>query len=108
MDHNGPTEGRIDSLDLFEELEHADGREWNSKVRPAGEMELGDQSGSFGVVIGLLDTKQRIITFNNLTTKKKQTKEINVHDSASFFHMNREPEKPLLKLTYCTQNLRMV
>lgn len=56
MDHNWPREWWIDRLDLFEELEHADGRERNSKVGPAGEVELGDQSGSLGIITGLLDT----------------------------------------------------
>lgn len=58
MDHNGPSEGRIDSLDLFEELEHADGREGNAEVGPAGEVELGDRSGSLGSITGLLNTKK--------------------------------------------------
>lgn len=54
MDHDGPREGWIDHLDLFEELEHADGGERNSKVGPAGEVELGDQPGSLSDIAGLL------------------------------------------------------
>lgn len=55
MDQDRPGEGRVDRLDLLQELEHADRRERNSKVGPAGEVELGDQSGGFGVVTGLLN-----------------------------------------------------
>lgn len=54
MDHNGPGEGRVDCLHLLEELEHADGGEGHSEVRPAGEVELGDLPGSFGGITGLL------------------------------------------------------
>ncbi|TNN73900.1 hypothetical protein EYF80_015917 [Liparis tanakae] len=54
VDHDRPGEGWIDHLDFFEELEHADGGEGNSKVRPAGEVQLGDQPGSLSSIAGLL------------------------------------------------------
>ena len=54
VDHNRPREGWIDHLDLFEELQHADGGERNSKVGPAGEVELGDEPGSLSSIAGLL------------------------------------------------------
>lgn len=56
VDHDGPGEGGIHRLDLFEELEHADGREGNSEVRPAGEVELSDQTWGLRGVAGLLQT----------------------------------------------------
>lgn len=66
MDRNGPSKSWIDGLDLFEELQHADGRERNSKVRPAGEVELGDRSGGLGCLAGLLDTNgNEKTTFTN-------------------------------------------
>lgn len=53
---DGPGERRVDSLHLLQELKHSDGREGNSKVRPAGEVELRDQPRSFVVAVaGLLD-----------------------------------------------------
>lgn len=70
VDHNGPRESWIDGLDLFEELQHADGRERNSEVRPAGEVELGDRSGSLGRIAGLLDTnRSKNTTFMNAGTR---------------------------------------
>lgn len=54
VDHNRPREGGIDHLDLFEEFEHADGGERNSKVGPAGEVKLGDEPGSLSSITGLL------------------------------------------------------
>ena len=59
VDHDRPREGWIDRLDLFEELEHADGGERNSKVGPAGEVELGDQPGSLGGIAGLLHRRHK-------------------------------------------------
>lgn len=55
VDQDRPGEGWIDRLDLLQELEHADWRERNSKVGPAGEVELGERSGGFGVVTCLLN-----------------------------------------------------
>ena len=53
--HNsGSSIGWVDSLDLLEEFQHADGREWHPKVWPAGEVELGDQPGSSGTIAALL------------------------------------------------------
>lgn len=52
---DGPGERRVDRLHLLQELEHSDGREGNSKVGPAGEVELRDQPRSFVVAVaGLL------------------------------------------------------
>lgn len=70
MDHNRPSEGGIDHLDLFEEFEHADGGERNSKVGPAGEVELGDRPGSLGGIAGLLcsDTNTSRTQLTVLTT----------------------------------------
>lgn len=57
---DGSRERRIDRLHLLQELEHSDGREGNSKVGPAGEVELRDQSGSFVVAVaGLLNDQTR-------------------------------------------------
>lgn len=61
MDHNRPSEGWIDHFDLLEEFEHADGGERNSKVRPAGEVELGDRAGSLGSIAGLLHGDTNIV-----------------------------------------------
>lgn len=53
---DGSREGRVDRLHLLQELEHSDGREGNSEVGPAGEVELRDQSGSFAAAVtGLLN-----------------------------------------------------
>lgn len=54
MNNNGSSIGWIDSLDLLEEFQHADGREWHPEVWPAGEVELGDQAGSSGTIAALL------------------------------------------------------
>jgi len=43
VDHDGPGVLGVVVLDLLEELEHADGRERHAEVRPAGEVELGDE-----------------------------------------------------------------
>lgn len=54
MNHNRSREGWIHCLDLFEELEHADGREGNSEIRPTSEVKLGHQPGSLAGITGLL------------------------------------------------------
>lgn len=54
MHNNGPSVGRVDSLDLLEEFQHADGREGHPEVWPAGEVELGDQAGGSGTIAALL------------------------------------------------------
>lgn len=69
VDRYGPSERWIDGLDLFEELQHADGRERNSKVRPAGEMELGDRSGGLGCLAGLLETETQRLQMEGETAK---------------------------------------
>lgn len=61
MDHNRPSEGWIDHFDLLEEFEHANGGERNSKVRPAGEVELGDWPGSLCSIAGLLHRDTNIV-----------------------------------------------
>lgn len=43
MDHDRASVLGVAGLDLLEELEHADGREGDAKVWPAGEVELGHQ-----------------------------------------------------------------
>jgi len=68
VDHYRPGEGWIHCLDFFEELEHTDGGEGNSKVRPAGEVKLGDQTGSLGSITGLLYTD----TIRNRSVKNNQ------------------------------------
>lgn len=70
MNHNRPRKRRVDRLDLFEELEHADGGERNSKIRPAGKVKLSDKPGSLSNVASLLlgdknkawEHKQKFIT----------------------------------------------
>lgn len=58
---DGSGEGRVDRLHLLQELEHSDGREGNSEVGPAGEVELRDQSGSFAAAVaGLLNDQTQI------------------------------------------------
>ena len=52
--NNGSSVGRIDSLDLLEEFQHAYGRERHPEVWPAGEVELSDQPRSPGTVGALL------------------------------------------------------
>lgn len=52
--HDGPGVRGVHLLHLLQELEHADGREGNAKVRPAGEVKLRDQTRRFGAVAGLL------------------------------------------------------
>lgn len=52
--NNWPSVGRVDSLDLLEEFQHADGWEWHPEVWPAGEVELGDQAGGSGTIAALL------------------------------------------------------
>lgn len=54
MHHDGPGVRGVNLLHLLQELEHADGREGNAEVRPAGEVKLRDQTRSFGAVAGLL------------------------------------------------------
>lgn len=43
VNNDGSSIVRVAVLHLLEELEHADGSEGNPKVRPAGEVELGQQ-----------------------------------------------------------------
>lgn len=43
MDHNGPGILGVAILDFLEKLEHANGGEGHPEVRPAGEVELGDE-----------------------------------------------------------------
>lgn len=86
MDHNGPREVWIYCLDLFEKLEHANRGERNSKVGPAGEMELGDQTGSLSGIIGLLNrhierkvekSMSRLLsTLQSLSTKLAKNMEV--------------------------------
>lgn len=52
--NNGPGVGRIDSLDLLEEFQHADGRERHPEVWPAGKVELCDQAWRSGAIAALL------------------------------------------------------
>lgn len=52
--NNRASIGWIDSLDLLEEFQHADGREWHPEVWPAGEVKLGDQAGSSETIVALL------------------------------------------------------
>lgn len=52
--HDGSGVRGVHLLHPLEELEHADGRERNTEVRPAGEVQLSDQTGCFGSVTGLL------------------------------------------------------
>ena len=54
VNHDGPSEGGVDRLDFLEKLEHANGGKGHPKIRPAGEVELGDQPGGLGAVAGLL------------------------------------------------------
>ena len=54
VDHNGPGVGWVDLLDLLQELEHANGGEGHSEVRPAGEVHLGHQPGSLRPITSLL------------------------------------------------------
>lgn len=91
MDHDGPGEGGIDGLDLFEELQHADGRERHSKVRPAGEVELGDRSGGLGGIASLLETK---------APRLRMQLPVSTGPSS--------PQTSVETLTYWMQNLRMV
>lgn len=44
MDNDGSCILRVTGLHLLEELKHADGGERHSKVWPAGEVELSDES----------------------------------------------------------------
>lgn len=93
MDHDGPGEGGVDGLDLFEELQHADGRERHSKVRPAGEVELGDRSGGLGGIAGLLETKGP---------------RLRMQLPGSSAPGQPSPQPSVEALTYWMQNLRMV
>lgn len=52
--HNGSGVGRVDSLDLLEEFQHAYGRERHPEVWPAGKMELRDQARGPGSITVLL------------------------------------------------------
>lgn len=52
--NNGSSVGWIDSFDLLEEFQHADGREWHPEVWPAGKVELSDQAWSSGAIAALL------------------------------------------------------
>lgn len=55
--NNRSSVGWIDSFDLLEEFQHADGWEWHSEVWPAGKVKLGDQPGSSGTIAALLRSK---------------------------------------------------
>lgn len=57
MNNNRPSVGRVDSLDLLEEFQHADGGERHPEVWPASEVELGDQAGGSGTVAAMLRSK---------------------------------------------------
>lgn len=72
VDHDRPRESGVDGLDLFEELQHADGREGDSKVRPAGEVELGDGSGGLGSIAGLLGTNTQRLQMWRESEKSKE------------------------------------
>lgn len=102
VDHNGPRESWIDGFDLFEELQHADGRERNSKVRPAGEVELRERSGSLGRIAGLLDTNRDKNTTN--VQRIRDTPKAQTFGSKEQFGQ----ETRVAALTYWMQNLRMV
>jgi len=52
--NNGSRIGWIDSLDLLEEFQHADGWERHPEIWPASEVELGDQPRSSGTIAALL------------------------------------------------------
>lgn len=75
MNHYRSGEGWIYCLDLFEELEHTDGGEGNSKIWPAGKVELGHQPGSFGDVAGLL-CAQTQLSVNNIWLAKFQKADV--------------------------------
>lgn len=62
MNDYGSREGWIHCLDLFEELEHTNGGEGNSKIWPAGKVELGHQPGCFGDIAGLLLGQQHVVS----------------------------------------------
>lgn len=57
----------VDTLDFLEKLEHPNRREWNTKVRPAGEVELGDQPRRPAAFWSLLNLTQNISNCFNMS-----------------------------------------
>lgn len=54
VDHNGPRMRGVEGLHLLEEFEHPDGGEGHPEVRPAGEVQLRDQSWGSAAIGQLL------------------------------------------------------
>lgn len=54
VDHYGSGVGRVESLHLLQELQHPDGGERHAEVRPAGEVQLGDEPWGFAAIRELL------------------------------------------------------
>lgn len=57
----------VDTPDFLEKLEHPNRREWHTKVRPAGEVELGDQPGRPAAFWSLLNLTQNISNCFNMS-----------------------------------------